>query len=152
MSGRVRREYPDSPIIGVGAIVFDGDRVLLAKRAQDPGKGTWTLPGGAVEIGETLEAAVKREIQEEAAIEMKVCGLVKLVDRIVREGERVRYHYVIADFWGYPVSGRLQAGSDVSDVRYVSLDEVRGLGLHPEVVETIFMASGMRQKASRRGR
>ncbi len=147
MTGPVRREYPDSPIVGVGAIVFEEDRVLLAKRAQDPGKGTWTLPGGALELGERLEEAVKREILEEASIGIKVCGLVKLVDRIVREGERVRYHYVIADFWGYPVSGRLEAGSDVSDVRYVSLGEVHGLGLHPEVVETILLASSMRQNA-----
>ena len=147
MTGRVRREYPDSPIVGVGGIVFDGDRVLLAKRGQEPGKGTWTLPGGVVELGETLEEAVKREILEEVSIEIRVCGLVKLVNRIVRESERVRYHYVIVDFWGYPVSGQLRASSDCSDARYVPLDEIRELGLHPEVVEAISTAAEMRRNA-----
>src|SRR3989304_272920 len=98
----VRREYPNSPIIGVGAIIFNGDQVLLAKRGQEPGKGLWTLPGGVVELGECLEEAVKREILEELSVEIRICGLVRLLDRIVRdEAGKIRYHYVIADYWGY---------------------------------------------------
>ncbi len=149
----VRREYPHSPIIGVGGIVFLDDQVLLAKRGQEPGKGTWTLPGGVVELGECLEEALKREILEELSVTIRICGLVRLLDRIVRDDSgRVRYHYVIADYWGYPDSGELRSGSDVSDARYVPLGSVNGLGLQKEVVETIFMAARMRQRVRERDR
>jgi len=143
----IRREYPDSPIVGVGGIVLLNDQVLLAKRAQEPGKGIWTLPGGMVELGESLEEALRREILEELSMEIRVCGLVKLVDKIVRDdAKRVRYHYVIADYWAYPLSGELRPGSDISDAKYVPLKAVHELGLHQEVVETILMADGMRQR------
>jgi ADP-ribose pyrophosphatase YjhB (NUDIX family) len=145
----VRREYPDSPIVGVGGIVFLEDQVLLAKRGQEPGKGIWTLPGGMVELGESLEEALKREIQEELSMDIRVCGLVKLVDRIVRDEDgRVRFHYVIADYWAYPLSGKPQPGSDISDAKYVPLKEVHGLGLHQEVVQAILLADGMRQRCA----
>lgn len=143
----VRREYPHSPIIGVGGIIFHEEQVLLAKRGQDPGKGVWTLPGGVVELGECLEDALKREILEELSVSIRVCGLVRLLDRIIRDEEgKVRYHYVIADYWGYPVSGEVRPGSDVTDAGYVPLGNVHGLGLHKEVVETILMAAGMRRQ------
>lgn len=143
----IRREYPHSPIIGVGGIIFRDEQVLLAKRGQEPGKGTWTLPGGVVELGECLEDALKREIMEELSVTIQVCGLVRLLDRIIRdESGKVRYHYVIADYWGYPVSGEVRPGSDCADAGYVPLGKVHGLGLHREVEETIFMAARMRQQ------
>lgn len=143
----VRREYPHSPIVGVGGIIFREERVLLAQRGQDPGKGVWTLPGGVVELGECLEEALKREILEELSVTIRVCGLVRLLDRIILdEAGRVRYHYVIADYWGYAVSGQLRPGSDVTDAGYVPLADVHGLGLQQEVVETILMAVRMRRQ------
>ncbi|RJR35189.1 MAG: NUDIX domain-containing protein [Desulfobacteraceae bacterium] len=142
----VRREYPESPIIGVGGIVLLDDRVLIAKRAREPGKGTWTLPGGMVELGESLEEALRREIMEELSLSIRIRGLVKLVDKIVRDKEdRIRYHYVIADYLVYPLSGKVQPGSDISDAKYVPLKDVHAMGLNPEVVETILLADGMRR-------
>ncbi|MEW6668224.1 MAG: NUDIX hydrolase [Thermodesulfobacteriota bacterium] len=147
----MRREYPDHPIIGVGGVIFDGDTVLLARRNQDPGKGVWTLPGGVVELGETLEAALRREILEEASLTIEIGGLAKLLDRIVYDkAKAVRYHYVIADYWGWRISGTLRPGSDASDARFVRLTEVPNLGLHPEVVETIHTAAKMREESSNR--
>lgn len=142
----MRREYPESPVIGVGGVIFDGETVLLARRNQDPGKGVWTLPGGAVELGETLEEALRREMLEETSITIGIGGLAKLLDRIVYDEEKaVRYHYVIADYWGWKVSGTLRPGSDVSDVRFVPLGDISHLGLHGVVVETIGLAAGMRE-------
>ena len=148
---RIKREYPESPVIGVGGVIFEGDTVLLARRNQDPGKGVWTLPGGVVELGETLEAALRREILEEASITIEIGGLAKLLDRIVYDEEKaVRYHYVIADYWGRKVSGTLQPGSDISDARFVPLAEISSLGLHAEVVETIRTAAAMRRERQSR--
>lgn len=141
----MRREYPMHPIIGVGGVIFNGDSVLLALRNQEPGRGQWSLPGGAVELGETLMEALKREIREETSIEIKVGGLIRVLDRIIYDDEkRVRYHYVIVDYWGKMVSGNLQAGSDISEAGFVPLGEISAIGMNKLVVETIFMAVSMR--------
>ncbi|MFH1490346.1 MAG: NUDIX domain-containing protein, partial [Pseudomonadota bacterium] len=98
----MKREYPESPIVGVGAVIFKDNKVLLVKRAKEPGKGLWSLPGGALELGESLVDGLKREISEEVSIEIEVGGLVRVLDRILRDQEeRVRYHYVIVDYWGW---------------------------------------------------
>ncbi|MBN1106753.1 MAG: NUDIX hydrolase [Deltaproteobacteria bacterium] len=147
----IRREYPEGPVVGVGAVIFDGDRVLLARRNHEPGKGIWTLPGGVVELGETLEEALRREILEETSLTIEIGGLAKLLDRIVHDGKQaVRYHYVIADYWGWKVSGTLRPGSDAGDARFVPLGEIPSLGLHAEVVETIHTAVRMRQESRNR--
>jgi mutator protein MutT len=110
-----RREYPDRPIVGVGAVVIRDGQVLLVQRAQEPLSGKWTLPGGAVELGETLEEAVVRELREETGLEVRVLELVEAFERIARdESDRPRYHYVLLDYLCVPVSGDLLAGSDVS--------------------------------------
>lgn len=143
----MKREYPEAPILGVGGIVFKGDRVLLAKRGQDPGKGLWTLPGGVVELGETLEEALMREIKEEISIDIRLGGFVRLLDRIVTDHQgRVRFHYVIADYWGTWVSGEVQPASDSSDARFVSLEEMPTMGLHKEVVDTILLSVQLRYR------
>jgi 8-oxo-dGTP diphosphatase len=143
----MRREYPEFPIVGVGCVIFKEGLVLLAQRDREPGKGLWTLPGGAVELGETLVEALQREIWEELSITIEVCGLVRLLDRIIYDEEnRVRFHYVIADYWGWMVSGGLQARSDVSDARWVPLGRMQTMGIQREVEETIYMAAGMRDK------
>jgi ADP-ribose pyrophosphatase YjhB (NUDIX family) len=143
----VKREYPESPIVGVGAVIFDGASVLLAKRGQEPGKGTWSLPGGAVELGEKVADALKREVFEEIGIEIKVGGLVRVLDRIIQdERKKVRYHYVIIDYWCWKVSGEPKPGSDTSDICSVSLEEIQKKDIHKEVRETILMAAQLRDE------
>jgi len=143
----VKREYPESPIVGVGGVIFEGASVLLAKRGQEPAKGTWSLPGGAVELGEKVIDALKREIREEIGIEIEVVGLVRVLDRVLcDEEERIRYHYVIVDYWGWKVSGEPKPGSDTSDICFVPLEEIQKKDIHKDVLETILMAAEMRDR------
>ena len=100
------RLYPERPIVAVGAVIFDGERVLLIKRANEPSKGEWSLPGGAVEVGESLEAALAREVREETCLDVTVGPVVEVLDRIRRdEIDRVKYHYVIVDYLCHPRGG-----------------------------------------------
>ena len=148
----MKREYPEHPIIGVGGVIFHDQSVLLVKRGQEPGKDQWSLPGGAVELGETLIDALNREIYEEVSIKIKVGGFLRLLDRIVHDGEkRVQYHYIIADYWGWMVSGQPQAASDASDARFVDPNEVQKMGVHKEVEETILLAVEKKNHADDRG-
>lgn len=141
----MRREYPDAPIVGVGGVIFKDSSVLLVKRGQEPGKGQWSLPGGVVELGETLTDALKREMLEEVSINIELGGLVRLLDRILHDREkRVQYHYVIVDYWGWMISGKLRPASDVSDARFVTLSQLKNMGTDHLVEETIHMALGMR--------
>lgn len=148
----MKREYPEHPIIAVGGIIFHEDTVLLVKRDKEPAMGQWSLPGGAVELGERLEEALKREIHEEVSIKIGIGGLVRLLDRVVQDKKRrVRFHYVIADYWGWKVSGQPHAASDISDARFVTLKEAGKLGIHKEVEATILMAMKMRDQEMERG-
>ena len=138
--------------MGVGGVIFDGASVLLAQRGQEPGKGTWSLPGGAVELGEKLIDALKREIREEIGIEIEVGGLIRVLDRIIQDEEkRIRYHYVIVDYWGWKVSGQPKPGSDASDVCFVSLKGIQKMDIHREVQETILMAAELRERGKSQG-
>ena len=113
------RIYPSHPIVGVGAVILTagGGRVVLVKRGHEPAAGEWSLPGGALELGETLEAGAAREVLEETGLEVEVGPLVEIFDRILVDDEGgVRYHYVLADYVCRPIGGRLAAGSDVEDV------------------------------------
>jgi ADP-ribose pyrophosphatase YjhB (NUDIX family) len=111
--------YPERPIIGVGAVVLDGNRVLLVKRANEPLKGEWSLPGGAVDVGESLGDAVKREVREETCLEIEVGPIVEVLDRIRREPDgRVRFHYVLVDFLCRPIGGSAHAASDAAEVAW----------------------------------
>jgi 8-oxo-dGTP diphosphatase len=140
------REYPARPILGVAGVMFREASVLLARRAREPAMGEWSLPGGVVEVGETMLEALTRELAEEAGVRIRAEGLVRLAERVIRDpGTRVRYHYVIADYWGWIVEGRPRAASDVSDVRLVSLDRLSAVPLHEEVRETIHEAVGLRR-------
>ena len=117
------REFPETPLIGVGAVIVDQGRVLLVQRGREPLKGHWSLPGGMVELGESLQAGVIREVEEETGLLVEPVELIELLDRIHRDGERVRYHYVIADYLCRVTGGELKAASDADAVRWVERKE-----------------------------
>ena len=119
----MQREFPSAPIVGIGAVVVERGRVLLVRRGREPLKGHWTLPGGVLEVGESLTAGVAREVLEETGLQVETVELVELVDRIHRESGRVRYHYVIADYLCRVTGGVLQAASDADAVRWVERAE-----------------------------
>jgi mutator protein MutT len=122
----VQREFPESPLVGVGAVIVENGRVLLVRRGQEPLKGKWTLPGGILELGEALLEGVVREVREETGLVVEPVELVELLDRVHREDDRVRYHYVIADYLCRVVGGDLEAASDADAVRWVEREEWNG--------------------------
>ncbi len=139
------REYPPRPVLAVAGVIFEGDRVLLARRAREPAVGEWSLPGGVVELGESLSGALARELVEEAGVGIEVGGLVHIAERIMRdESGRIRFHYVIADYWGVIVSGSPTAGSDASEVRLVPVEEVQRFPLASEVRRTVRKGARLR--------
>lgn len=136
------RSYPDRPWLGVGGIVFQEDRVLLVKRGKEPGLGQWSIPGGVVEIGETVANAVQREIEEETGLRVEVLSLVEVFERILPDGQgRILYHYVLLDFLCSIKGGRLIAGSDVTEAIFSPWAQLGSLGLPPETVKVIEKAS-----------
>ncbi|QEE28752.1 NUDIX domain-containing protein [Terriglobus albidus] len=118
------REYPSAPVVGVGAIVFQDDKVLLVRRGREPLKGEWSLPGGRLELGEHLEAAVVREVKEETGLDVSVVRHAETLERIFREEERVRYHYVLVDFLCEVTGGELLCGDDAADAAWFPVDAV----------------------------
>jgi 8-oxo-dGTP diphosphatase len=114
------RRYPDRPIVAVGAIVVKDGRVLLARRGKEPSYGLWSVPGGAVNVGEGLKLATQREIREECGIEVELTDVIEVVERMVRdESGRIQYHYVIVDYLARWVSGELTLSSEVLEARWV---------------------------------
>ena len=129
----VVREYPQSPVVGVGAVILRNGKVLLVMRGQEPLLGEWSIPGGAVEPGETLHEALRREILEETGLTVEVGELVEVLDRIIRDEQgRVRYHYVLVDYLCRVKEGRLQPATDVSDARWAPRPELPDFALRPE--------------------
>lgn len=125
------REYPDAPRAAVGAVVLDGDRVLLVRRGAPPSQGKWSIPGGLIQLGERIEDAVVREVQEECGVSVRVLGLCGVIDRIVPGAPPdpgapvpVHYHYIIIDYAATPAGGNLRAGSDAADARWVPIEEL----------------------------
>jgi 8-oxo-dGTP diphosphatase len=116
-----RREYPERPMVGVGGVVIANDRVLLIRRGSAPLKGEWSIPGGMLEIAETIVQGVQREMLEETAIEVKVLDLIEVLERIsVEDDGRAKYHFVILDYLCELVRGEPRAGSDVTDVAWAA--------------------------------
>jgi ADP-ribose pyrophosphatase YjhB (NUDIX family) len=147
------REYPATPLVGVGAVVLDGDRVLLVRRGRAPAEGRWSLPGGLVDVGEPLEAAVCREVAEECGLTVAVHGLVGAVDRIVRDDDgRVRYHYVLLDYLATPTAGRAQAGSDALAVRWCEPAALGGLDVTEGIESMVRRAFALEAERRRKER
>ena len=114
------RQYPERPIVGVGAVIVQDGRVLLVKRRYEPLAGRWSLPGGTLETGETLEAGLAREMQEETGLDVRVGPVIDVFDRIMLDEEkRVQYHFVLVDYLCWPTGGALAAGSAVEDAVFV---------------------------------
>lgn len=133
------REFPDAPRVAVGGVVLDGDRVLLVRRGQAPSAGRWSIPGGLVGLGERLEDAVVREIEEESGLRVRVLGLCGVIDRVIRgdEPDAVRYHYVIVDYVSAVEGGVLRAGSDAAEARWVALAELGGYDITDGVADMV---------------
>ena len=124
------REYPRAPVVAVAAAIVEGGRILLVRRASEPGRGCWSLPGGVVQLGERLGEAVVREALEETGLLIEVVRPIDIIETIIRdERGRVRFHYVIIDYLARPISGELRASSDALEARWVSLDEAHKLDI-----------------------
>jgi 8-oxo-dGTP diphosphatase len=134
----VRREFPELPLVGVGAIIIEGDRVLLVKRAHPPIQGQWSIPGGVLEVGEMVREAAVREAREETGLTVEPGELLGVYDRILRDAERrVQYHYVLIDFLCRRVGGELLAASDAAEVRWFRREELPVLRLADDTLEVI---------------
>jgi len=121
----MNRRYPERPYAGVGAIVFRGTEVLLIKRGSPPALGKWSIPGGLVELGESMEAAIRREVLEEVGLEVKVIDLVAALDRVILDQNgRIEYHYILLDFLCEVVSGHPKAATDAEECRFVALEDI----------------------------
>jgi 8-oxo-dGTP diphosphatase len=134
----IRREFPELPLVGVGAIIIEGDRVLLVKRAHPPIQGQWSIPGGVLEVGEMVREAAVREAREETGLVVEPGELLGVYDRILRDPEqRVQYHYVLVDFLCRSVGGELLAASDAAEVRWFGREELLSLQLAEDTLEVI---------------
>lgn len=138
------REYPARPIVGIGIVVIKGDQVLLCRRGKPPNLGSWTLPGGAQELGESCEDAARRELLEETGLTVGKLHFCAYVDTVRRdETGRVRFHYTILDFAADWESGEARAASDVADTHWAPLDGLEPYGLWSEAHRIIGIARGL---------
>jgi 8-oxo-dGTP diphosphatase len=141
------RRYPKRPIIGVGAILLRGDRILMAERGREPLKGWWSIPGGVVEAGETLHEAVCREAREETGLEVEPIGVLEIFERMMRDAAgAVEYHYVLLDYLCRITGGSLQAGDDVSRVEWVRRADLPGYHITEGTLGVIEKAFRSRRK------
>jgi mutator protein MutT len=144
-----QRAYPHQPLVGVGAVVFQGDQVLLVRRGQEPARDSWSLPGGLVELGETLEAAITRELAEETGLTVKIQGIAAVLERIFPDPDgRIAYHYVLVDYLCDYVAGELTAASDITAARFVPLADLVGFDLPPATADVIRRAWEQKQQGT----
>lgn len=137
------REYPDRPIVGVGAVIVDqgSQRVVLVRRAAPPSEGQWSLPGGVLELGETLRAGVEREALEETGLAVKAGEVLELLDRIIPgAGGKTQFHYVLVDFVCHVRGGELRPGGDAAEVAWAGKDELAKYKLEATAVRVIMKA------------
>jgi len=144
------REYPERPLVGVGGVVIENGQVLLIKRGSEPLMGQWSIPGGMLELGETLQKSVARELMEETGLEVRVLELIEVFDRILDENgpteggiQNPRFHYVIVDYLCERISGEAQAGSDVTDVIFAREEELPQFQMTETVMRILHKAFAM---------
>jgi 8-oxo-dGTP diphosphatase len=126
----LKREYPTRPIAGIGAVIIHDGKILLVKRGSEPGKGKWSIPGGIVELGETVEETTVREVKEETGLDVEVEDLIDVVDNLETDDKgRLRYHFIIMDFLASLKKGILKAGSDIVEAKWVPLARVESFDL-----------------------
>ncbi len=134
----MQREFPEVPLVGVGAIIVEDDRVVLVKRAHPPLQAEWSIPGGVLEVGELVREAAIREAREETGLTVEPVELLGVYDRILRNPEkRVQYHYVLIDFLCRRVAGDISAASDAAEVRWVTREQLRMLNLAEDTLDVI---------------
>ena len=137
----MEREYPDSPLVGVGAVIIEDGRVLLVKRGHPPLAGEWSIPGGVLEIGETMREAAVREAREETCLTVEPAELLGVYDRVLRDDAgRIRYHFVLIDFLCRAVKGKAEAADDADEVHWFTPAETEGLGLPEDTAEVVRLA------------
>jgi 8-oxo-dGTP diphosphatase len=152
------REYPDRPVVGVGGVIIVDGRALLIRRGSEPLLGQWSIPGGTLELGESLQQGVARELLEETGIEVRVLELIEVFDRIyagppgapLDPAARPKFHYVIVDYLCERISGEARAASDVTDVAYASEDELERFELTPTATRVLHRAFAMDRERRRR--
>jgi ADP-ribose pyrophosphatase YjhB (NUDIX family) len=134
----MKRDYPEHPIIGVGAVIVRGDRALLIRRATEPLKDEWSVPGGVLELGEKLRIGTAREALEETGLTVEVGEVLDVFDSIFPDSDgRTQYHFVLIDFLCRPLAGEAKAGSDVSEVSWVKEDQLLELKLRDSIAEVV---------------
>ena len=134
----MRRSYPDHPIVGVGAVIVQRGRALLVRRASEPLMGEWSVPGGMLELGETLRDGVRREVLEEAGLVVEPGEVLDIFDSIITDGEgRTQYHYVLIDYLCRPISGEARAGTDVSEVQWVGQTDLAAMRLRESIEQVV---------------
>lgn len=147
----MRREFPELPLVGIGAIIIEADRVVLVKRAHPPIQGHWSIPGGVLEVGEMVRDAAIREAREETGLIVEPGELLGVYDRILRDPEhRVQYHYVLIDFLCRAVGGELLAASDADEVQWFTREELPSLNLAEDTFDVI--GKGFARLSNERGR
>ena len=126
----MKREYPEHPLVGVGAVVVEGERVVLVRRGAEPMAGEWSIPGGLLELGETLRAGAAREAREETGLQVEAGEVLEVLDRIVPDTQgKVRFHYVLIDFLCRRIGGELRAGGDAAEARWARDSDLQTLGV-----------------------
>ncbi len=124
------REYPKRPLVGVGVVTIKDGKILLVKRAFDPGAGKWSIPGGLVEVGEKLSEAGERETEEETGLKVQILELINVFDMIEKDAEgKVRYHYVLVDFLARPTGGAEKASEEVTELKWATYEAAKGMEL-----------------------
>ena len=137
----IDRRYPTRPIVGVGTVVMDSDMVLMIKCGKPPRQGSWSLPGGAQELGETIREAARREVREETGLEIGIFGLIDVVDSVRSDADdKIEYHYTLIDLAGYSVGGTLMAGGDAQDCRWFTRTEINAMDIWSETKRIISLA------------